>query len=63
MKKLILLLLFVPLISFGQTAEDYFYSGLAKYNLKDLRGACADFRKAISLGSTRNVDWVRKNCN
>ena len=31
--------------------------------LKDLSGACADFRKAISLGSTTNVDWVKDQCN
>ena len=47
MKKLILLLLFVPLISFGQTAEAYNESGKAKYDLKDYEGAIKDFTKAI----------------
>ena len=49
MKKLILLLLFVPLISFGQTAESYNESGLEKYELKDYKGAIADYTKAIEL--------------
>ena len=26
-------------------------------------GACADLRKAISLGSKNNVDWVAENCD
>ena len=41
------------------------YAGRARaiIQLGVLEGACADFRKAISLGSTTNVDWIRKNCN
>jgi len=49
MKKLLLLLLFVPLISFGQTAESYNESGLEKNELKDYKGAIADYTKAIEL--------------
>ena len=63
MKKLILLLLFIPLVSFGQdygketvvyetptnlqTAEEYFNSAFNKENLKDYYGAIADYTKAI----------------
>ena len=36
--------------------------GIAKYKLNDMKGCCYDFRKAISLGSTNNVDWVEENC-
>tara|TARA_B100000780_G_C21069733_1_gene430387 strand:- start:1043 stop:1231 length:189 start_codon:yes stop_codon:yes gene_type:complete len=49
MKKLLLVLLFVPLISFGQTAESYNDRGDAKYNLKDYYGAIADYNKAIEI--------------
>ena len=51
MKKLILLLLFVPLISFGQTAEDYFNSGNNKFKKNNYfgAGAIADYSKAIEL--------------
>tara|TARA_B100000780_G_scaffold210061_1_gene150082 strand:- start:159 stop:317 length:159 start_codon:yes stop_codon:yes gene_type:complete len=49
MKKLLLVLLFVPLISFGQSAEDYFNRGVSKENLGDLNGACADWRKTVKF--------------
>ena len=49
MKKLLLVLLFVPLVSFGQTAEDFFNSGKAKDSLKDFKGSIAHFTKAIEL--------------
>ena len=42
MKKLLLVLLFVPLVSFGQSAEDLIESGREKYNLKDYKGAIED---------------------
>ena len=63
MKKLLLVLLFVPLISFGQSAEDYFNRGVSKENLGDLNGACADWRKAASLGNSTAAKWVRSFCN
>ena len=45
-------------------ASAYTNRGVAKFKIGDTRnGPCADFRKAISLGSTTNLDWVRKNCN
>ncbi len=49
MKKLILFLVVLNLITFGQTAEEYFNKGFSKYNLKDYSGAIADFNKAIQL--------------
>jgi len=48
MKKL-LLLLFVPLVSFGQSAEDYHNRGDSKHNLEDYYGAIADYTKSIEL--------------
>ncbi len=51
-----LLAFLVPLgtvsVCFGQTAEEWFYSGVAKFNLKDYRGAIADYNKAIELDPT-----------
>ena len=49
MKKLFFILLTLSLTSFSQTAEEYNYKGVAKYNLKDYSGAIADFNKAIQL--------------
>jgi hypothetical protein len=47
MKKLILIALTVILFfnCFGQSAEEYCSNGLAKYSLKDFRGAIADYNK------------------
>ena len=44
-------------------AEAYNSRGRAKASLKDIKGCCYDLIKGINLGSTQNVDWVRKNCN
>ena len=49
MKKLLLVLLFVPLVSFGQSAEEFFNRGSSKYSLEDYYGAIADYTKAIEL--------------
>jgi len=49
MKKLILLLLFIPLVSFGQTEEEYFNSGYDKAEAYDDYGAISDYTKAIEL--------------
>ena len=45
MKKLLLLLLLVPVVSFGQTAVDLNTSGNTKVDLKDIE----DYSKAIEL--------------
>ena len=49
MKKLLLVLLFVPLVSFGQIESVYYTSGASKYESKDYYGAIADYTKAIEL--------------
>ena len=49
MKKLLPILLLVPMVSFGQTASDFIKSGVDKQNLKDYTGALIDFTKAIAL--------------
>ena len=49
MKKLILFLVVLNLITFGQTAEEYFKNGFSKYNLKDYSGAIVDYNNAIRL--------------
>ena len=51
MKKLLIISLFIPLISFGQTGREYFESGMSKSELKDYYGAISDFTKAIELNS------------
>ena len=40
----------------------YTKRGFSKYKFCDIKGACNDFRKAISLGSTENIKWVREQC-
>jgi len=37
--------------------------GIAKELLKDLRGACADWRRAANLGHSNSAKWVREECN
>ena len=54
MKKLLLLLLFIPLVSFGQTAEEYYQSGYDKDEAGDYKGAIADYTKAIELNPNPN---------
>ena len=58
MKKLFLVLLFVPLVSFGQElfkavlaqkARDNMIMGVEKMKVKDYEGAMADFNKATEL--------------
>ena len=57
MKKLILFLVVLNLITFGQTAEDYFTRGLAKYDLEYYKGAVEDFNKAIQLNPDEAVAY------
>ena len=48
MKMLILVLLIVPVVSFGQVNPDAdFFSGIAKLEKKDFEGAISDFTKYI----------------
>ena len=55
MKNILVILLLLPLVSFGQTAEDFFNSGKVKDSLKDFKGAISDYSKAIELNPD-NVD-------
>lgn len=41
----------------------YFNKGNSKYNLKDRKGACADWQKAYQLGATYAKDKLDKYCN
>ena len=58
MKKLLLVLLFIPLVSFGQElfkavlaqkAKDYMLMGSERMEVEDYEGAIADYTKAIEL--------------
>ncbi len=46
---------------------DYTYAyvnrGVAKEIIGDLNGACADWKKAASLGYTNAAKWVANECN
>jgi tetratricopeptide (TPR) repeat protein len=48
------LALLIPLISFGQTAKEYFQSGYDKNDKGDYYGAISDFTKAIELNPSKN---------
>ena len=58
MKKLILLILFVPFISFGQTAEEYVFTALEKEKEElDFSGAKFDYSRAIELDPNYFKAW------
>ena len=59
MKKLLLLLLFVPLVSFGQTSEEYNDRGWNKFEKSDYKGALKDFNKVIELNPNALNYFVR----
>ena len=40
----------------------YLNRGIAKEEIRDLKGACADWRKASQLGNQDAVQWVRNSC-
>ena len=40
----------------------YLNRGVAKQNIGDIEGACADWRKASSLGDENTAKWVRDEC-
>ena len=60
MKKLLLVLLFVPLVSFGQSDEEFYNSGRSKDNLNDYKGAIADYTKAIELNPNFTDAYVNR---
>ncbi|MCU0455245.1 MAG: hypothetical protein MUE74_02995 [Bacteroidales bacterium] len=44
------------------SASAYLKRGLAKFNLADRKGACADWGKAKEMGLKEAEDLIRKNC-
>ncbi len=40
----------------------YFYRGMAKKQLNDMKGACADWQKSVDLGFTMAQDTINKYC-
>ena len=42
----------------------YLYRGIAKLNMEDLKGACFDANKSVSLGynNEKHNDWIKNNC-
>ena len=51
-----------PVLCFGQTADEFYNSGLDKGNLEDYNGAIADFTKAISLKPFADCYVNRGHC-
>ena len=49
MKQLILILLFIPLVSFGQTAQDFYSAAQEKMRNGDYYNAISDCNKALKL--------------
>jgi tetratricopeptide (TPR) repeat protein len=62
MKNILVILLLLPLVSFGQTAEDFFNNGKVKDSLKDFKGAISDYSKAIELNPD-NADYYYRRGN
>ena len=60
MKKLLLVLFFVPLISFGQTSAEYFNNGLEKMEKRDYKGAITDYTKSIELDSNYADAYINR---
>jgi len=44
--------------------DSYINRSIAKENIGDIKGACLDAKKAISLGdrASENQKWIKKNC-
>lgn len=40
----------------------YFYRGMAKKQLNDMQGACADWQKSVDLGFTMAQDTIKRYC-
>ncbi len=54
MKKLLFLLVFIPLVSFGQTAKEYFNSAENNHKIGDYKAAIEDYTKSIELNPDKN---------
>ena len=44
--------------------DAYLNRSIAKENIRDIKGACVDAKKALSLGDTNsdNQKWINENC-
>lgn len=54
----LLIILVTAGFAYAQTAEDYFNSGLAKFNLQDYRGAVEDYNRAIELNPNEHRAYL-----
>jgi len=57
MKKLLLVLLFVPMISFGQTEDEYIERGIAAFEAGDYYGAINQYNKALEFKNRWAYIW------
>ena len=48
-KILTLIMAFITLTTFAQTAKEYLQNGIEKHNQQDFKGAIKDYTKAIKL--------------
>ncbi len=56
---------FTKAIEINPNDTDYYLNrSIAKENIGDIKGACVDAKKAVSLGDTAsdNKSWIRDNC-
>ncbi len=58
-KAFLLIILFFPILTFAQTASQYFESGKEKANNNDYKAALSDFTSAIALNpkDTASYNW------
>ena len=67
MKKILLLvLIFITSINYGQTSEEYFNKAIDKDELKDYRGAIEDYTKAIVINPNDSDSYQNRGsskCN
>ena len=55
MKKLLLLLLIVPVLGFGQTQKEYYTKGFKKYRMGEYVDAIREFDKVIELNTNNST--------
>ena len=63
MRNFLILLLFIPLVFFGQTVEEYLQSGDAKAFAKDYKGAINDYTEAIELNPNYAVAYNNRGAS
>jgi tetratricopeptide (TPR) repeat protein len=60
MKKLLFLLLFIPLVSVGQTSNEYYKMGYEKSLSKDYSGAINDYTKSLELNPNSSPAYYNR---